>query len=257
VTLGLTLYFRKGLKPPRWIIPCVIIGALLAIPATGTYRGLHAERDWEAIKQMDLIANFKRFVTDESILELRNAAILIEATQRSGDYGYGADYWNHLIFRYVPAQILGPSFKESLMIRRSGEGQAIQFATMDYVNPEGSTVTGMGDSFQQFGYWGCLFFVALAMLFRSLWQAALRPDALFAQLLYMQSCTSAMRAITHWTLDFLPGFLYSVIFLGAAMWYASSRTPEIGARRAARRGPVKRRPDAVQSRHLNGPLRSN
>src|SRR5205085_9302181 len=120
------------------------------------------------------------------------------------------------------------SFKESLMLRRSGEGQEREFATMDYSNPTGSTVTGMGDSFQQFGYSGCLFFVALAIVFRSIWQVALQPNALFAQLLYMQSCTSAMRAVTHWTLDFLPGFLYSMIFLGAAMFYAGGGAPRKG-----------------------------
>jgi len=106
------------------------------------------------------------------------------------------------------------------MIECSREGLERELAAMNYVNPAGSTVTGMGDSFQQFGYWGCLFFAALALVFGALWRAAAPHSALFAQLLYLQSCTSAMRAVTHWTLDFLPGFLYSVIFLGLAVWYA-------------------------------------
>jgi hypothetical protein len=42
--------------------------------------------------------------------------------------------------------------------------------------------------------------------------------------------TSAMRAITHQTLDFLPGFLYNVIFLGALMWYARDRTAVTSSR---------------------------
>ncbi len=238
VTLGLTIYFRRRSRPPRVLIPGIILAAMLAIPATATYRSFQAERNWDAIRQIDFVGNFKQFLTDESILEFRNAAMLIEATSRSGDYAYGAGYWNHLVFRYVPAQILGEGFKESLMIRRSGEGQEREFATMDYTNPIGSTVTGMGDSFQQFGYWGCLFFAALAVFFRSLWQTALRPNALFAQLLYMQACTSAMRAVTHWTLDFLPGFLYSVLFLGAAMLYAySSSLPKTRVLRRPRTHP--------------------
>jgi hypothetical protein len=155
-----------------------------------------------------------------------------------------------LVFRYVPAQIFGTDFKESLMLRRSGEGQEREFATMDYTNPVGSTVTGMGDSFQQFGYWGCLFFAGLAVFFRSLWQTALQPGALFAQLLYMQACTSAMRAVTHWTLDFLPGFLYSALFLGVAMLYASSSVP-LGTRLLKRKRSRQRMSSAPRSRQTS------
>jgi hypothetical protein len=198
-----------------------ILAVMLAIPATATYRRFQLQNDWEEVRQIDLVGNFNDFVNQESVLELRNAAMLIEAVRRSGDYEYGAGYWNHLVFRYVPAQILGESLKESLMIRRPNEGLERELAGMDYTNPVGSTVTAIGDSFQQFGYWGCLFFVVLGVFFRRLWGAAAPRNALFAQLLYMQSCTSAMRAVTHWTLDFLPGLLYNVTFLGAAFLYAS------------------------------------
>src|SRR5260370_26697294 len=193
---------------------------MLAIPATAPYRRFQLQNDWESVRQIDLVGNFRDFLNQESVLELRNAAMLIEAARRSGDYEYGAGYWNHLVFRYVPAQILGESLKQRLMIRHSGDALERELAGMDYTNPTGSTVTAMGDSFLQFGYWGCLFFVALGIFFRRLWLAATPRNALFAQLLYMQSCTSAMRAVTHWTLDFLPGLLYNLIFLGAAMIYA-------------------------------------
>jgi hypothetical protein len=143
VTLGLTLYFSRRSQPPRWVVLGITIGAMLAIPATATYRGMHAHRDWEGIRQMDLVGNFKEFVNDESILELRNAAILIEATDRSGDYEYGANYWNTLVTRYVPAQILGASFKQSLLIEGSGGSHEMEFASMDYAKPVGTTVTGM------------------------------------------------------------------------------------------------------------------
>ncbi|HTL17208.1 MAG TPA: hypothetical protein VL793_08225 [Patescibacteria group bacterium] len=226
LTIGLTFYFQWRLRPPRWVIASILAAAVLAIPATGTYRRFQLEHDWEAVSEMNLVANFQEFVEDESVLELRNAAMLIEATRRSSEYEYGVGYWNHLMFRYIPAQLLGEKFKESLMIRRSREGLERELAAMGYANPPGSTVTGMGDSFQQFGFWGCLFFAALGLLFWKLWRAASVRDGLFAQLLYIQSCTSAMRAVTHWTLDFLPGFVYAGAFLGLAAWY--SRYPRVG-----------------------------
>jgi hypothetical protein len=223
LTVGLTLYFQLRVRPTRWLLMVAIVAAMLAIPATAMYRRLQLDNDWAGVRQIDLLENFGRFLNEESVLELRNAAMLIEATRRSGDYQYGAGYWNHLIFRYVPAQLLSNRFKDSLMVRPSAEGVERELSGMDYVNPIGSTVTGIGDSFQQFGYGGCLFFAAMASLFRRLWHSAVRPDALFAQLLYMQSCTCAMRAVTHWTLDFLPGLLYNAIFLGAAAIYATAK----------------------------------
>ena len=222
LTIGLTFYFQWGLKPARWIIATVLGFSLLAVPATATYRRFQLEGDWQAVRHIDLVSHFKDFLNEESVLELRNAAMLIEATRRSGEYELGAGYWNHLVFRYIPGQLLGAGFKESLMLPVHREGLERELSGMDYVNPTGSTVTAMGDSFQQFGYFGCLFFLGTGLFFRRLWPAAASRNALLAQLLYIQSCTCAMRAVTHWTLDFLPGLAYNFIFLGAAAVYAGA-----------------------------------
>jgi hypothetical protein len=248
--LGMGFYFQRHFTPPRWAIVPLALLAMLAIPATHTYRRLHAEQNWSGIRQIDLVQNFKRFVSDESILELRNAAVLMENTRLTGTYHWGADYWNHLVFRFVPAQLLGSGFKQSLMIKFTEDGDsAVKARMLDYDNPVGSTETGMGDSYQQFGWFGCLFFFVLAIFFRSLWEAAVQPEALFAQLFYMVITTSAMRAVTHWTLDFLPGLLYFSIFLGIAYLYA--RMPP---------GPAlspRRRPDRARERAVTREVKPN
>ena len=253
LTVMLALYYGRGVKPPRWLILASIVAAMLAIPATGTYRALQAEKDWTSIRQMELVANFREFVTKESILELRNAAAVIEATKATGHYEWGAGYWNHLVFRYIPGQIVGARLKESLKFKTQWD--LVEFGTTElgFQLSRGSTITGMGDAFQQFGFFGCLFFALVAVFFRSLWVTSSRPNAFFAQLLYITTCTSAMRAVTHWTLDFLPGLLYNVIFLGLAMLYAKSpatRTtrPTHSSRRGRREGRSRagmKKPDAV------------
>jgi hypothetical protein len=90
--------------------------------------------------------------------------------------------------------------------------------------PTGMTVTGIGDSFNQFGYFGCLFFAAVGYLFKTLWAAANRPNGTVAQILYIQVTTAAMRAATHQTIDFLPGFIYGLIFIGAIAFFARDRS---------------------------------
>ena len=151
-------------------------------------------------------------------------AVIIETTKGAGAYQYGAGYWNHLIFRFVPAQLLGADFKQTLMMTSAMEAFERNLFATGYEIPTGSTMTGMGDSFQQFGWAGCLFFALLAVFMRSLWHAALQPHAVFAQLFYIIITTSAMRSVTHWTLDFLPAALYFSIFLGIGYLYA--RDPE-------------------------------
>ncbi len=218
--VGLTLYFRFRIRPARWVVVGGIVLGMIAIPATGTYRQFHLEKDWQNIRQIDFLGNFRQYLNEESVLELRNAAMLIEGTRRNGAYEWGAGYWNHLVFRYVPAQILGQEFKEGLKLKTPVELVERELAVLGYANPVGSTVTCLGDSFQQFGYAGCAFFTAIGLFFRRLWRSAMSGNATFSQLLYIMVCPSAMRAVTHWTLDFLPGLLYSALFLGLAAWYA-------------------------------------
>lgn len=224
LTIGLTLFFHRRFVPPRFVIAAGIVFAMLAIPATAKYRSAVSQEGSVGVRKIDLIGNFNRFLNEESILELRNAAVLIYATQVRGNYDYGAAYWDQLVFRFVPAQIFGKEFKDKLMFEEpevdEEKEEDVEIGIRSFTPPKGSTLTGMGDAFKQFGYFGCLFFVLLALIFRSLWETALQPDTFFAKLLYIQTSTSAMRAVTHQTVDYFPGLLYNLVFLGMAVLYA-------------------------------------
>jgi hypothetical protein len=219
VTVAITLYYEKRWVVPRVAAAAALVGAMLVIPATTEYRQA-LSGGLKGVAEVDLVGNFRRFLAGASILELRNAAVIIDATAEIDDYGWGTAYWDQLVFRFVPAQFVGKDFKDALMFRTSDERLLQEFAARGYRIPVGSTITGMADSFQQFGYGGALFFAALAVVFRSLWRASLQRGAVFAQLLYIQTTTSAMRAITHQTVDYLPGLAYNLIFLGLASLYA-------------------------------------
>lgn len=252
VALGMitlfTLYFYRGKKPSRILIFGALLLAMLAIPATGVYRNLMAEGDIKQLRRLDLVGNFKDYFGKESVLELRNAAAIIETRRRYGGYEYGAGYWNQMVFRFVPAQIVGKNAKDALVIGGTVEDLFKRYSEMGYEFSIGSTPTGMGDSFRQFGWFGCLFFALLGWFFRSAWIAAVQPNAMFAQLLYLLICTSAMRALTHQTVDFLPGFTYQFLFLWAGLLYAADRGKRGQAQ--VRRG----RPVGVQATYAAPPL---
>lgn len=221
ISLAMSLYFLKGKTVPRWLVIGSVVGSIFILPAVGKYRQLSAENPLEAVKQIDFGEQVKEFLDEDAISEVKNATILIAATSETDDYEWGAGYWNRIVFRFVPAQFLGKEFKDSLMI--GGEqrdlGDFIENATGTR-NSTGSTFTGLGDAFNQFGYFGCLFFAVVAYLFKNLWTAANHEGGTVAQILYIQITTSAMRALTHQTMDFLPGLIYSGVFIGIVALYA-------------------------------------
>ena len=83
---------------------------------------------------MDLVGGFKRFVSEESTLELRNGAAVIESTRQTGNYEFGKGYWNTIVFRFVPAQISRRGFQAFAPIqrfrprvgRRNGDGPSLR-----------------------------------------------------------------------------------------------------------------------------------
>jgi hypothetical protein len=225
MSVGLGIFFIKGKAAPRWAVAAAIVGAMLVIPSTSEYRTLAREDPLEAFRQIDFKQQFQESLDPDATSELKNATIVIAATDATGDYEFGAGYWNQVVFRFVPAQFFGSSFKSAFMI--GGERRDLS----DFVNdvlgirlPIGMTVTGMGDSFNEFGYFGCLFFAVLGYFFKTLWAAANRPNGTIAQILYIQVTTSAMRAATHQTVDFLPALIYGAIFIGAITFFVRDRS---------------------------------
>ena len=221
--VGMTLYFRLGIKPPRILIALFLIAAALFIPSTYEYRSSLAEESEVIRSKIDFVDNFKRFLTEESILELRNAAFIIASTKATGNYEYGAAFWDELVFRYVPAQFVGADVKSSLYLLDRDSRATSQLFNYGYEIPEGSTITGIADSFLQFGWFGWVFFVVAGWFGKSLFEAAEAGGSLYAQLLYILSSTTFMRSVTHQVADFLPGVLFFVVFLGLAAWYAGAR----------------------------------
>jgi hypothetical protein len=84
-------------------------------------------------------------------------------------------------------------------------------------------VTGLGDSFQEFGYCGCLVFAAIGVVLRNLWVTATDYKCLSVQILYVPVLTTDLRALTHKTHDFLPGVIYNLLFVGSILYYARLR----------------------------------
>ena len=226
LTIGLCLYFFYRYVPPRWLAIAMITVALLVIPLTGDYRSIAKTNNWDRLLDIQPIENLQKFVEKGDVLEFRNAALLIDAASITGRYGYGTDYWNSFIFRFVPAQILGKNFKNALQFKISIVNYNYQIL-YNYDIPSGSTFTGIADAFVQFNYFGSLFFLVLGHLFKSLWISAIHRYSITSQLFYVSFVTPAMISVTHGTTRFPQDLIFYYIFLGALIIYSRQKTSSI------------------------------
>lgn len=222
-TGAFTLFHVRGVRPSRGTILCAIVIMTLVVPVVGEYRGVVAKAGLTGARDIDVVGAFKRYFDNGSILELRNASFLMEAVGTSGQYGLGRGYWDTVIFRFIPAQILGRDFKEGLMFESSGEETSARFDQVGYTATVGSTITGVGDSFSEFGYFGCLIFALIGSIMRSIWTASRTPNSGLAAVLHSQLAIGAMIAATHQTYNFVPDLIYFAIFFVPLALYAKER----------------------------------
>jgi len=219
LTIGLSLYYFRRYVPPRWLALTLIVIALVAIPLTGAYRGIAKTGDWSQLLELRPGENLKVLVEKGKTLELRNAALLMDAAVQTGQYGYGTDYWNSLVFRFVPAQLIGRDLKNALQLKLSKSKQDLK-DLYNYTAHTGTTTTGIGDSFVQFDYLGCLFFLILSYLFKSLWISAIYKNSTVSQIFYVSLVAPALLSVTHGTVRFFPDLLFRLIFIGAVIIYS-------------------------------------
>jgi hypothetical protein len=222
LTIGLNLYFERGIRPPRLLVAGLIAVATVMIPVTGKYRDVVLEQGVLEVQQLDPLDLFWQSLDRGYAPEMYIAAHAIHATDVTGRMGFGADYWNTMVFRFVPAQLLGKEFKESLMFNTARAGVLDASIYHSGYTGYGATCTGIADAYQEFGLAGCLVFVLIARFFRWLWIYAARGGSA-ARLLYTAMLTQGMIALTHQTSNFLPGLMYNILFLGPVLWYASRR----------------------------------
>ena len=211
------LYFARGIVIGRVL---AVLGVLLAaylIPVFGAIR----EQFWSSlaaghIGDIPFSESMNRLLAGD-ILEFRNAAAMIQGIDWKGEYGLGTGYWDALVFRYVPGQLVGFDVKEALQFGwASGAYDVIGFQVAS-----GSTFTAIGDTYQQFGYFGCLFFLFQGALFRNLWIRAAEKHSLLAQVAYAALIPVALLAVTHGSTWFVQGA--PVVFLLLYGTYAYAR----------------------------------
>lgn len=223
LTIAFTFYYKRRIVPPRAAIVGIILFTMLIIPATGDYRGMAARLGpAKAFSSLNLQKSFINYYNEGKYLELEVAGHIIDSYSFNGNFQYGGGYWDEMVFRYVPAQLLGKKFKKSLMFNDND----IVFRN-GYKIYTGLTITGVGDSFIQFGYFGCIFFFFIAGFFKYLWKFSLSSQNPLVQIFYMICVVQALLSVTHATINFMPGIFFSFLCLWGASLFAKDKSEEL------------------------------
>jgi hypothetical protein len=148
-------------------------------------------------------------------VEVFNAAKFMEAKAKANHYTLGLHFWNQLVFGYVPAQILGRQFKESLQFSLPDDAESAGFE-----KSRGTCESGIAEAFMAFSYFGCLLFFVLGAFMRWLWDGAVNGSVLH-QFLVMLCTLPAVMCFTVQLWTFVNMLFSITIFAGPFLWWSA------------------------------------
>jgi hypothetical protein len=178
------LWFNRRQTIPRYLFILGIVFSSVFVYSIGEYRHAMQSKDWSDQLQKIELRNPLQL---ESLVggiaaEAENAAYIMEAVDRSGDFNYGGIMYNHFIACYVPRQLVGQRLKSSLMIDCNLEELALKQCNHKW--SRGTCTTGIAEAYSCFSYFGSLIFLLLGYIMRRLWEGATTGDIIY-QLYYI------------------------------------------------------------------------
>lgn len=207
--LAVCLWLVRRIALPRWLVMVGLVFGLVLVNGIRTYRlilmdrqGSWSERLSEAARA-DYLKTSKRRL-EESGKEFKNYIYRRQVHAEEGIYDYGGFHWDKLVFNYVPAQIVGREFKESLMLQDPDAESPQLLARKKYghIQATGTTITGYCDAFASFGWFGFIKFMLVGWLMGILYRHAMQ-GAFLGQFLYVYVLAKAIQVVSHGTNDIL------------------------------------------------------
>ncbi len=219
----ISLWFVRRIAIPRWMILGCLSFGLLLVNAIGTYRSIMKNKD-ESFRQRlseaaqaDYTSSTSE-VMDEGGAEFDNYLYYRLVTAEDHCYDYGLNHWNRFVYNFVPAQIVGRSVKEGLMIGIEADPVRVAESRYGHVYRTGSTATGYRDAFASFGWFGFIKFILIGWMMGVLYRHAMQGHFL-GQLLYVYMLSPAMHSVSHETHRVLVSMWVYFFALGYPLMY--------------------------------------
>lgn len=232
--IALALWFQKGWAVPRSSVVAGLLFSIVGMLAAGQYREVtyySDEPDWSSVMSIDLAENWNQLL-QEGGAEMGNAVMALDYIDRQRRFDFGLSHWNSIVFAYVPAQLVGQSLKDSLMV------DVPPTYERGYQPSVGSTPTGMTDAFASFWYFGCVKFLLIGWAMGRIYSAA-REGSTAMRLVYMLSAVPSILAITHFTNEIVIAWIHLAAFMTPALLYAQLQENRLAGPLSLRAGSAR------------------
>lgn len=231
VITACAFWFQRRILVPRSVFVAAIALGAVFVASAGSYRSLISNINDEAMLIGDpRLPTFEELMTidwiggitspDTDVYEVKNSIYNISATWDTLDFRLGSMYYNHLVFAYVPGQLVGHELKTSLIIPQPD----LAFDVYGHVRHFGTTLTGFTDTFANFGPFGVTIFFLIGAVMQAWWVRAMQGSIRY-QFLYCSLAVTAMHAITHSTEWLLAGIIQNFLFTAAIFYFSALRAP--------------------------------
>ncbi|WP_301750321.1 hypothetical protein [uncultured Erythrobacter sp.] len=203
--LFLVYFFVRRRLPPKSVIIAVVPVIAIIVFSIGELRSIQKLTFDGGGGIVDLFLSRSMWELDfQSIFassvalapDVRNGSYIIQYCLETLNFSFGAELWNDMVWQYVPAQLVGSSFKQSLIIgdRVSIYGDLVNY--FGYSRSSGTTRTGIGSAFLDFGFVGALYFFIIGVICGRVFARAITGDPI-AQSFYIALVTPVLISFTH------------------------------------------------------------
>lgn len=216
IALAVWFYHRRAI--PGIVVVLGMVFGMLSTTSTHDYRELTRADGAPTLSKLadiSLIGNFEKLLSQGGA-EMQNAILRMNMVAHNQQYDFGLSNWNILVFNFIPAQVVGPRFKASLMVDGSAQIER------DYSPLSGTTETGMTDAFASFWYFGWIKFLLIAYVLSRLYGSAMSGQ-IVPQILYILLIVSGMQTITHHTQAILSEAIQIMVFVMPLLLFARAR----------------------------------
>lgn len=226
LVMASALWLFRNYKLPRVLFGAIAFGGILLVNSIPDYRSAIGEGEafssvllgkslpLEKLRTIPYLDNLKEAFRTPGT-EFGGAVFSLADCDAKGVFDFGLFHWDELIHNYVPAQLVGREFKESLKFKIYDN--ANQQNVFGYEKDEATAEPGIVDAFRSFWYFGSLKFYLIGLIMGTLLKRA-REGSSNAQLGYIILLPPSLVIVSHSTQFFFSPILHMAIFMGVPLF---------------------------------------
>lgn len=201
---------------PRTFVIAFGVFCALLFSAIGIYRTVaKSEGVAQGLQQALSSQRLKDIPPERRYVETNNYLAIVESMLQGRPPTLGLWYWNGLVHRYVPGQLIGTEVKELLQFENASVSRE-EIREMGVRSTIGATTTGFSDTIQAFWFLGPFIFYITGRYLSAIYHLACHgsPLCLF---IYSHLLVKSGVAVTHSTMSLICASINACIFLAVAM----------------------------------------